>query len=132
MCIFTHHSLLCRQHAGLRDGWTAVPSVLCSLLQVVSSRAGSHGHGHKDPHDGFSRWSTVPPARSLLQQCCHHHSLLLLLLLLLLLYHSNYNSTINDCNHCKGPTYVVSTRAAGASIKSLVMSAPIGDYSNCF
>lgn len=93
LCFNTDHGLLSpRQHAGLRNGWAAVPAVLRSVQQVVPAGSCSHGHGHKIPHHGFPSCSTVPPTRALLQQqhrrCCHHG----FFLLLLHLHHSNYHS----------------------------------------
>lgn len=92
-CFNTDPDLLSlRQHAGLWNGWAAVPSVLRSFQQVVSAGSGSHGHGHQISHHGLPSCSTVPPTRSLLQQqhwrCCRDS----FFLLLLRRHHSNYDS----------------------------------------
>lgn len=55
-----------RQYEEFWNGWTAVPSVLHSFIQVVPAWTSSHGHGHQVPHHRFPSCSTVPPTRTLL------------------------------------------------------------------
>lgn len=55
-----------RQHEEFWNGWTAVPSVLHSFIQVVPAWTSSHGHGHQVPHHRFPSCSTVPPTCALL------------------------------------------------------------------
>lgn len=63
-----HAVLSSRQHAGLWDGWAAVPAVLYHGGQVITSRPSPHGNGHQIPHHGFPCCTGLPPTHSLLQR----------------------------------------------------------------